>query len=544
MAARRVVGLDIGTQNVKVALLRRSRENAELCDFVAAEFPEEIGDDARERERFAIDTLRHFLRKNGIKRAPAYCCLPTGAMGESMLRLPPMTGKELKQAVRMHLKKKLGNAEESFAFDFRVLPDGSGENNGTVLVQLAVVPREMPQTLWRTAGEAALQVEGISIWGGAIENLIRATGVGSGKCVAVLEIGAAKGAIGVFRDEHLCFAREIHSGGEAFTKALTAMPIQAAGGQFLDTSSAERMKRRHGILVDGDDAELEEEKAARFSAMLRPQLERLVVEVKRSVEYHKQSFRSDEVETLYLCGGGARLKNLAACLSEQLGMPVAELPVNDCVHLASESLREQFKSEATVLATAVGTALSDGKGMNLLPRAVRLDKTVAKARNWLQIVIIASLLLMLHSRQQSRKELSSLQSSIGMGKQALQLLQGGLDKLETADRLRQKLSSLQKDLADRSSRKPHWIGVLKEMSNIIPEDIELSEWVWGADSNDKNMTLRGRVLEQTAAKNLAISEFVLRLEGSPFFKDARLLPARTPDNEKKGTFEIGCVLEY
>lgn len=41
------------------------------------------------------------------------------------------------------------------------------------------------------------------------------------------------------------------------------------------------------------------------------------------------------------------------------------------------------------------------------------------------------------------EESASLQSSIAMGKQALQLLQGGLDRLETADRMRQKLNSLQ-----------------------------------------------------------------------------------------------------
>jgi hypothetical protein len=376
-----------------------------------------------------------------------------------------------------------------------------------------------------------------------MENVFRMAGLSSGTSVAVLEIGAARSAIGVLRDGHLRFAREIRAGGDGFTKALMEVPIHAAAGEFLDVSSAERMKRRHGILLHGDAQELGES-GDRFSAMLRPQVERLVLEIKRSVEYYTQSINQEGVSELYLSGGGALLRNLAASLSEQLGMEVRDLPVRDCVKFSSEVVEQRFKRDAIVLSAAIGAALGKGKQLNLLPKAMQVNRTITKVRKWSQVAAAVALAALLSGYFVAGKDVARLERSIKGTKEAMSLLQDGLNKVETVETLQSQLASARDYIAQRRLHAPAWIGMLKEMSNIIPDDIELRQWGWSLDADPKCMVLRGKVLEQTVAKNLAISEFVLRLEGSPFFRDARLLPAQNSSDGKSDVFEISCELVY
>ena len=40
MTAVKVIGLDIGSRNVKIALVRRNGSEIELCDYVIAEAPD------------------------------------------------------------------------------------------------------------------------------------------------------------------------------------------------------------------------------------------------------------------------------------------------------------------------------------------------------------------------------------------------------------------------------------------------------------------------------------------------------------------------
>jgi Tfp pilus assembly protein PilN len=196
------------------------------------------------------------------------------------------------------------------------------------------------------------------------------------------------------------------------------------------------------------------------------------------------------------------------------------------------------------MAAAVGTALDDGRKINLLPHEVVTDRNIAKAKNLFQVLLIAGLVWMFYGRQQAGKELPRLRASIATGREALSLMQDGLAKVEILNRLRSELSSAQEILAQRNGKHPNWVDVLKDISTIIPESIVLRELAPVSDSNEKSIVLRGEVLQGALIKNLEVSQFLLRLEGSPFFKGVRLRPSKGRESEEMGKFEIICVLAY
>jgi len=242
------------------------------------------------------------------------------------------------------------------------------------------------------------------------------------------------------------------------------------------------------------------------------------------------------------------LKNLAIYLTRQLGMDVKDVPVAECVRFSTESVGQRFEDDAMALAATVGTALDDGRQINLLPAEVVTDRRIARIKNLFQVLLIAGLVLMFYGRRQAGKELRGLKTTFALQKEALSFMQDGLAEVEMLSRLRNELQSVEKALAERSEKRTDWAGVLKEISNIIPANIVLSEMSPAPDSKGKSIVLRGKVLEEAIAKNLEVSEFLLRLEESPFLKDVRLRPRETRQAGESGRaeikFEINCALAY
>ena len=57
---------------------------------------------------------------------------------------------------------------------------------------------------------------------------------------------------------------------------------------------------------------------------MRPVLERLVSEIGRSLDYYRSQFNVERVDRVLLTGGGAKLKNIAPFLSNELHLPVED----------------------------------------------------------------------------------------------------------------------------------------------------------------------------------------------------------------------------
>jgi Tfp pilus assembly PilM family ATPase len=100
--------------------------------------------------------------------------------------------------------------------------------------------------------------------------------------------------------------------------------------------------------------------AATVYSILAPQLEELIAEVRRSLEYHASRYPDAAVRRIVLVGGGARMKNLDAYFTQELGIPVsignplARLPVK-----SSQLQPDYIAINGPTLSVALGLALRD-----------------------------------------------------------------------------------------------------------------------------------------------------------------------------------------
>jgi Type IV pilus assembly protein PilM len=140
----------------------------------------------------------------------------------------------------------------------------------------------------------------------------------TGRVPAILDLGHARTNLFVGKDGQGIFARAITRGGQHLTAAIA----EALG---VDRGRAEQVKRGEARLVfaggvAATDAEV------RIDQALRTALGPLMREVRQTLAGFRAS-TDVEIATLYITGGGARLRGMIPFLEDELGLSVAFLPV-------------------------------------------------------------------------------------------------------------------------------------------------------------------------------------------------------------------------
>ncbi len=149
------------------------------------------------------------------------------------------------------------------------------------------------------------------------------------------------------------------------TGAVTAAPVAVAAAAprpaddfgFADLGGFENFGA--GLAGAGDTPMIGIDASTVYS-ILSLQLEELIAEVRRSLEYHASRYPDAAVRRVVLIGGGARMKNIDAYFTQELGIPVsignplARLP------LRSAQVSPDFiDANGPALAVALGLALRD-----------------------------------------------------------------------------------------------------------------------------------------------------------------------------------------
>ena len=320
------------------------------------------------------------------------------------------------------------------------------------------------------------------------------------------------------------------------------------GESHLLFERAERIKQEVGIPSETDPDEIVDEsiKRSKVTVLIRPVLERMAVEIGRSLDYYKSQFNVDRIDRLLLTGGGANLKNIGPYLAAELRLPVE--PFNPLKELLFDSKKidvQTLDETGCIFTVAAGTALPGPKRIELLlEKKPLLDK--AHIVKWAPV--LASLITLLIfswiiwdeggqavSLQKERDSKVARVTAIETLRTKLALLK------EKENKIKEELS-LFPSLATVSV--PH-SEVLREVSNMIPSNVTLTQLeiqAWASPSKkesqaskpqgresqkgeERDLYLNGIVFGSDLQCLTALAQIIERLEGSPLFNNARLVSA-------------------
>jgi len=345
-------GLDISDLSLKLVALRKKGSSARFLACNKASLPQGIiqKGEIKDVEKLVKAIKKLISKSRAIGTRHVIASLPEEKSFLRLLKMPKMSKKEIKEAVRFEAENYIPFSIEKVYLDSQLITPTTGQTDYSE-VMLAALPKKIVDPyieVFYKAGllPVALETESLATARALIKEQI------TNKPIFIVDIGATCTNFSVFFDRSLRFTSFIPTSSNKFTAAV-------AENLKIEFQEAEKLKILYGLQKAG-------RRGQKIYEILLPLLTEFVWQIKKHIDYYQTHAEYEEilrdgkqVEKLLLCGGGAMLKGLIKFLSEELGLVVQK--GNPLINLPFEEKRSKRAERDRLLpfATAIGLALRD-----------------------------------------------------------------------------------------------------------------------------------------------------------------------------------------
>ena len=334
------LGVEIGTSAIKVVALRPGSPPS-LQHAVMVPTPIGSMRDGLVVEPQAVATeLKNLLAEHRITNRFAVTSVPNQVAVTRNIMVPKMDRKDLQEAIKWEAERYIPYPIDDVSLDFDLLDDPANvPDDGQMEVVIAAAPTEAVARQVEVLRLAGLEPSIVDLKSFAAlralrgnllgEHLTKSTLTGSnyteaGEVALVMEIGASSSVINLVRGDRVLMARNINVSADDFTTALQKafdLDFSAAEEVKLGYATATTPTEDEEDLLNFDMAR-EQYSPARVFEVIRPVLGDLITEIRRSLEFYRVQSGDVVIDRTFLAGGGAKLRGLAAAISDALGFRV------------------------------------------------------------------------------------------------------------------------------------------------------------------------------------------------------------------------------
>lgn len=503
-----VIGLDLGTTSIKMAQFLKSETGLRLVKTATEPI---VGKDMGS----AIKTL---LKGIDIKKSKFIVAINCPDTAIKKLTAPYMPRQELREALLLGAKNYLTYPQDKAFFDFQIQGDVFEKGARRYKLITAISPKDTVNRFLSVLEKAGIRPAQVLPVSYALQKIAvypalsdSALDDRKGGVNCFVDIGNSFTELLILKNNELAFSRKLPIAGNDFTKVMTDVLVSDIGKTELSFDEAEKIKKEVGLPSQSDNRVIDNKISARqLFSMLRSPLEQLANEIQRCFDYYREESGTTKIDSLVLFGAGASLKGLVDFLSKELEIDVQLGGKDDISHRT---------------AVAAGAALSEADSMNLLPpeikeqtrRAVRAATLKAAAA----AVIVTSGLIWTGMKLQ----LDNLEKRLFVAR---------LEKASLQPQVEDMLK--QARLAGILGDEPYWEDVFKELSNVVPANICITEL------SMENKALRIKGIENASGQDKALSDFISGLEKG-IFKNVQIISTRLIKERSHNEFELAAGLK-
>lgn len=557
-----MIGLDIGSHSIKLVGLKMTSKGPFLTCLGVKEISSGI--DKEDVEKLS-QILKALFEELGLKTKKVRLTVLGSGVHIKRISVPSLPKAELKEAVRWEIKGHFPFPVETAQIDFHILNEYIEDQVKKLDLNTVACPKSLIERTLSIAEGAGLEPVHLDVGPFALWNTLLALDrIKKEETVALIDLGAEKTGIYIFKDRNLQFSREVTPAGADITKAIVE-GISPAGEPEPLYERAESIKQEMGIPSEPYQERVNDQSASlsKISFLIRPVLEKLVAEIGRSLDYYKSQFNEERIDRLLLTGGGANLKNIVSYLGKELRLPVEQFnPLRKILFDPKKVDAHFLEQMGSIFTIAAGMALPEPGRIELLPAK---EPFISKVKIGKSIPILAPLItffIFLGIIWYMNGQVTTIQKERDVK----------LAKVASLDRLQEKLKLLkEKDLQirERLSQFPSsmivsipYRDILREFNDILPDNVTLtllsvqnkgkplkkgspSPKPQGGESQKdegRELYITGVAFGSDVRCLTALAQIIERLERSPLFKNVKLVSA---DENKLYTqpgagFEIIC----
>ena len=330
--SRMSVGLDVGSQSIKLVEIRRRGDTGTLKTFgqIATppgmvengliNNPEEVGKELGK----LVDELK-------LKRSRVVSALSGQQVYTRMMTLPAMRHDDMRTAALYQATSFLPISIDDVTADICPVREFEGPEGRMAEVFFIAARKTQAENLVKTCQVAGLTLTRLEIEPLALKTLYYPHML-QNRIYGIINVGAQRSYLSIFQNHNLVFLRSIAFGCSAF---YLQIPQVAQGERRLEDLSIEEPECR---------------------SLLR----NLIDEVIRSLDYFRLQNKEDIITNMLLCGGCARLRGIDELLSKELNLTVNLGSIDQRIKLPKNITEEQQNDMHIDYPVALGLALRGG----------------------------------------------------------------------------------------------------------------------------------------------------------------------------------------
>ena len=321
------VGLDIGSQYIKIVKLKFLNGAVELVDFDLVPVQLDLGEIIKKiKQSQNIDLVN--ISFGGPSTVIRY------------VNFPRMNKQELNCSLKFEAQKHIPFSLADVSLDGFILKDDLPDNK--MLVVIAAIKNDLLNQRLRLMETAGLHVNIVGIDSLALINCFNfnynAEGDPKYKAAALLNIGSSFSSLDILENGIPRLSRDIQIAGNSFTQKL-------ADALNTDLKTAEKFK------LNPDS-----ENSAKIAVAAEAVLAKLAGELRTSFDYY-ESQSSSSVSKIFLSGGGSVFAGLNGLLSNLLGIEADYWYPFKQINLSANINAQNLKNASLQLSIATGLAL-------------------------------------------------------------------------------------------------------------------------------------------------------------------------------------------
>lgn len=324
-----VLGIDIGTQSIKLIQLRADDQYVETYGIVDMINPINM-QSTPEVINSTVELLSNLVARARVTTKRCVVSLPNSAVFTSVIDMPKMTDEELDSAIQYEAKKYIPLPASEVSLSWSLISEDT--SNNTMKILLIAVPKQIRDMYIQIFQKAGLELEIIEIEALA---LIRALIQDMSKNYVIIDIGGKVTGINFIKQGLLQLTRNLNIGGDTVTEKISQT-------LNLQTARAEQFKRDFGLNSNEFLPEA-----------VKPVLESIKTEVKQVIDLYRS--HDVGVDNLILVGGASQMPglkeyfvDLAPSISYGNGVELLKYP---------SAVEPVLKRYSMQLSVAIGLAL-------------------------------------------------------------------------------------------------------------------------------------------------------------------------------------------
>jgi len=337
-----LVGLDIGSASVKAVELRKKGADYELVNIGMAQLGQDTVVDGAIMDALSVSSaIERIFSENKIKTKNVATSVSGPSVSAKRITVAAATEDELQNAIAYEAQQQIpfDMAEVNLSY----VPLGSAATGSGMDVMVVAVKREKIRNQTDVLSQAGKTPLVVDIDAFALQNAFEVNyDAAPDQTIALLNIGASIMTINIVRGGTPLFPRDVTMGGSQYTDTLQKeleLPFE----------DAERLKKGGEVPNVSPEAK---------SAHIRAVSEILLLEIRRTFDFFRQTSASDNIQQIYVAGGTARVEGLIDLLKEEFNVPVEIMNPFRRISIGEEKIDRDFVEEnAPRMTIAMGLAL-------------------------------------------------------------------------------------------------------------------------------------------------------------------------------------------